>query len=310
MQRIEWSDLDIFREVHDAGSMLDAAKALKCDPSTVSRRIAALEARLGGRLFERGPGRWATTALAERIVPLARQMNEAARQIESEAGQEADVLAGPITVTAGDAMMRGLLLPALSAFHSAHPAIQLTLISDDERMDLGAREADVAVRCTPKPPPDLVGRNLGQATARVYGHQELIADGGSGRALPCLTWVGDGVSVPDWIAKLGIENAQVIRVNSIGLMLDGARHGLGLALLPCMLADSVPDLRRFPTNFFDPGWAIWVLCHADVRNSARVRAIRDALVVWLRDNADLIAGVRKDTPSTDTQRRVAHKAGV
>lgn len=290
MHRLEWTDLDIFREVYDAGSMLDAARALKCNPSTVSRRIAALEERLGGKLFERGPGRWATTALAERIVPMARQMGDAARQIVTAAGEEVDLLAGPITVTAGDAMMRGLLLPALSAFQTAHPNIKLTLISDDERMDLGAREADVAVRCTPKAPPDLVGRNLGQANARVYGTEELTARVARETGIPCLTWIGDGIAVPDWIGRIGITAPRVTRVNSIGLMLDAARNGLGLALLPCMLADRLPELQRVQTDFFDPGWSIWVLSHADVRNSARVRAMRDALVHWLRENADLIAG--------------------
>ncbi|GFE65719.1 LysR family transcriptional regulator [Litoreibacter roseus] len=290
MHRAEWTDLDVFREVYDAGSMLDAAVVLKCNPSTVSRRIAALEASLGGRLFERGPGRWATTALAERIVPLAHQMGEAAQRIEQAARDEADALAGTITVTAGDAMMRGLLLPVLSAFRNAHPGIRLTLISDDERMDLGAREADVAVRCTPKPPSDLVGRNLGQATARVYGVPELVASAERGGETSCLTWIGDGVVVPDWIDEIKIDTRHLIRVNSVGLMLDAARAGMGLALLPCMLADRVPELRRFPTNFSDPGWSIWVLSHADVRNTARVRAVRDALVDWLRENADLISG--------------------
>ncbi|MFQ6552681.1 LysR family transcriptional regulator [Aestuariibius insulae] len=290
MHRLEWTDLDVFREVYEAGSMLDAARVLRCNPSTVSRRIAALETRLGGHLFERGPGRWATTALAERIVPMARQMGEAALMIEQAAGDEADVLAGPITVTAGDAMMRGLLLPALSAFQTEHPGIRLTIVSDDERMDLGAREADVAVRCTPKPPSDLVGRDLGLATTRVYGTPELLTRAAAADSVPCLAWIGDGVFVPDWIEAVGIAEPRVTRVNSVGLMLDAARAGLGLALLPCMLADRVQQLQRLPTDFSDPGWTIWVLSHADVRNTARVRALRDALVVWLRKNADLISG--------------------
>lgn len=292
MHRLDWADLDTFFEVYRAGSMLDAARALKCNPSTVSRRIAALEQQLGGRLFDRGPGRWAATALAERVAPLVEQMRDRAQRVAHAASDEADVLSGPVTVTAGDAMMRSLLLPALAEFHLSHPKIDLTLLSDDDRIDLGAREADVAVRCTPKPPPDLVGRDMGLATARIYGTQSLVDAAKAGQSVPVLTWVGDGVSAPEWSNAVGLAKGPIVRVNAIGLLLDAARQGLGLALLPCLLADPAPELVRFRPSFSDPGWSIWVLSHSDVRNTARVRAVRDALVVWLAENVDLIAGNR------------------
>ncbi|MEM8797381.1 MAG: LysR family transcriptional regulator [Pseudomonadota bacterium] len=294
--RLEWTDLSIFREVYRAGSMLDAAAVLKCNPSTVSRRIAALEDQLGAPLFERGPGKWATTALAERIIPLADQMDDHAAGILRAAVDQAETLSGPITVTAGDAMMRSLLLPALADFQEKHPDISLTLLSDDERMDLGAREADVAVRCTPKPPPDLFGRNLGLAETRVYGKPALLAalDLADPKDIPCVIPLADGVARPRWVETLFPATERLIRVNSIGLMLDAARTGLGLALLPCMLTDTDPGLSRYPSDFSDPGWSIWVLSHADIRNSARVRVIRDALVEYLRSHKDLIAGTLKD----------------
>jgi DNA-binding transcriptional LysR family regulator len=69
-----------------------------------------------------------------------------------------------------------------------------------------------------------------------------------------------------------------------------ARRGLGIAQIPCLLADPDPLLHRIPAKFVESGWGLWVLSHVDLRTTARVSIFRDFLVEELNKQRDLIEG--------------------
>ena len=78
--------------------------------------------------------------------------------------------------------------------------------------------------------------------------------------------------------------------SELGVMRQMAGQGIGIAQLPCALADPDPLLVRIPQTYAESGWGLWVLSHIDLRTTARVRLFRDVLVADLERRLPLIEG--------------------
>ncbi|MFV9615181.1 MAG: hypothetical protein ACNYZG_04445 [Gammaproteobacteria bacterium] len=96
--------------------------------------------------------------------------------------------------------------------------------------------------------------------------------------IPCITWVGDGHTRPPWIEKNFRNTQRIYRTTPFPVMLAMAHEGIGIARLACLLGDPDPNLHRIPALHIEPGPALWVLSHVDLRTTARVRIFRDFLV--------------------------------
>ncbi len=292
MHGIDWDDIRYFLEVVRADSMSQAARQLGVNHTTVSRRLAALEERLGKKLFDRENG-WAISPVGERLVVYAESMAEEANNIARQVLADSHELSGLLRVTSADPCVDLMMMPTIKKFISAYPEVELEVIDTAEEVDLSSREADVALRGTDNPPPNLVGKRIATINYTVYGNKELkqrFEAEPEAEDIPCVTWIGDGHTLPKWIEKDMPRTRRVYRASSITAMLAMAREGLGLAQLPCMIADVDPVLHRIKTMPQVPGWGLWVLSHVDLRTTARVRIFRDFLVDELMKKKDLIEG--------------------
>jgi DNA-binding transcriptional LysR family regulator len=83
-------------------------------------------------------------------------------------------------------------------------------------------------------------------------------------------------------------------VNSLSVVLDMARQGMGFAQLPCALGDSAPELRRVPHEHVEPRLGFWVLSHIDLRTTARIRIFRDFMLEAIAPYVPLIEGEREN----------------
>src|SRR5690606_25569613 len=137
-----------------------AAEALAVDPSTVFRRLNAVEGRLGTRLFERVSGGYRPTAAGERMVAAAERMEREAIEIDRDLTGRDTRLAGRLRVTSSETLAFRLLTRHLASFRAKHPGIGLELIVDNRLLSLSRREADVALRPTRPDQDDLIGRKL------------------------------------------------------------------------------------------------------------------------------------------------------
>lgn len=293
MQSTDWNDLRYFLEVVRAGSVSQAAQRLGVNQTTVSRRITALEDYLGKKLFERLGNGWVITPVGERLISSAENMAEEAHAIERHVMAESQELSGKLRVTVADVCTHFLVMPAILSFTRQYPDVDLEIIATRDLLDLAAREADVAFRSTDEPPANLVGKRITQLTYAIYGTREMLESGqadSDGDDIPCITWIGDGHTRPPWIEKSFPKTPRIYRTSELGLMVQMARQGIGIAQIPCVLGDSDPLLHRIPARFIEPGWGLWVLSHVDVRTTARVRIFKDILVAELEKRKDLIEG--------------------
>jgi DNA-binding transcriptional LysR family regulator len=288
---LDWADLQYFSAVGHSGSIAGAARTLRVNHSTVLRRIASLEAALGVRLFDRLPGGYALTTagneLNERLAGLAGQVEAAQRHLT---GRDA-AITGTIRLTTTDTLLHGLLMPVLARFHAAHPGVQMQVAINNSFSSLTQREADVALRGSNRPPPNLVGRRVGDIQTALYASRAYLKSLGRNPEVAAYRWVGTDESLAHleqakWLRK-HVEEARVtLRVDSLVGMVDAVAHGLGAGLLLCPLADARSELVRLapPDPALDT--QVWILTHPDLRQVARMRVftqfVFDALSVDVR----------------------------
>jgi DNA-binding transcriptional LysR family regulator len=142
---LERSDLELVLAIRDQGSLAGASATLDVVPSVVTKRLGALEARLGQRLFERTTRRLSVTAEGEAVCLHAKALLEGFAALESELGERQNELVGTIRLAATFGFGRRWLGPALAAFQARHPALQIELLLTERLPDLGAEGYDGAL---------------------------------------------------------------------------------------------------------------------------------------------------------------------
>jgi DNA-binding transcriptional LysR family regulator len=276
---LSWDEFRLVKSIAEARSLVGAAERLGVNHSTVFRRLAAVESAVGARLFERARAGYEPTAAGEEMIALASTMAESVLEFERRVAGRDIKPTGELTVTVpGDVGLH--FMPAIVAqFQAQNPGVVVELILTNQTLDLSRRDADVAIRLTNDPPESLVGRRICTARWAIYCRGDLAAGLGA-EPIESAIFIGfgDGMgpgSARRWIeAHVGSERI-VARVNSTHCMLALALEGFGAALLPCFLGDRSPDLTRTGYLLPEIDLGLWMLIHADLRRSPRVRAFMD-----------------------------------
>ena len=178
-----WDDLRVFLAVHQLGSHKRAGRHLGVAPTTIGRRLAALESALGARLFLRTPERVLATPAGLKLVPHAQRMEAEAVEAERTLLAADSRLEGSLRVTATDGFLHYVLLPALDELRREHPGLCVDLRADTRLLDLSRREADVAVRLVRPKEPALVARRLGEMRFSLFASQPYLDRRGTPRTL-------------------------------------------------------------------------------------------------------------------------------
>jgi len=291
MQPIDWDNVRYFLAVVRAGSVRQASQQLGVNQTTVSRRIGALEDQLGNKLFDRSVNGWMITPVGERLIKPAESMAEDANTIARFVLAESQELSGRLRLTVGDICTQQLVMPAIELFVKKYPDVDLEIVATRDELNLVAREADIALRATDKPPENLVGKRIATLAFAVYGNKKMLEEEGENNtSLPCITWLGDGHTRPLWIEKNFPLTPRIYRTSELGIMLKMTKQGLGIAQMPCVLCEQDPDLIQVPAKFVEPGWGLWLLSHVDLRTTARVRIFKNFLLDELNKKIPMLEG--------------------
>ena len=279
--RLDWGHLRFFLELARSGSLSGAAKRLGVDRNTVARRVAALEAELGLPLFERGPQGWTPTGAGHELSELAGRVEVDVLALARHADARDRNLAGSVRLTTASHLSAHLLVPAVPRLRARHPGLVLEIAADQRTFDLTRREADLAVRMGRPRDTGLVTRKLSEVAYRLYASPGYLAgrkgpvDFGADRFLAFDESLA-GVPQERWMERQGPARAVVLRSNTTFSLMNAARLGIGVACLPCYLADADPGLRRLEGPV-PPDHELWLLVHGDLRRTPRVRAV----IEWL-----------------------------
>lgn len=295
---INWNDLKLILGIARARQLGGAAVALAIDHSTAFRRLNAIERQLGVRLFDRLPGgMYSATAEGQRFSAAAELVETEMMTLEREVlGRDARP-SGILRVTAPEPLAFSVLPDLLAQFRSEYPGIVVELIAEDRTLSLSRREADIALRDSPREP-TLHGRKLSQVRWALYASEAWAHQRGPLRRLdalgdwPIIGWgAGAQISAATWLEEHVQEASVVHRTSSIVEQLAAVRAGIGVALLPCYLADQQSDLVRvLRTPIEGLTREMWIVAHSDLRKTARVRAFFDVVGVGLAKLQRLFSG--------------------
>jgi len=289
----DWDDYRFALALKQAGSIRGAAQRLGVNHATVSRRLLAMNARLGTPVFERISGRYQPTTDGKHLIAAASDMAQAVYASERAAMGADQKLAGRLVLSLPDVVAQHLLVDALGEFTAMYPGIALVVQTSLGFADLDHREADVVVRITNNPPDHLVGRRLFKYARCHYCTPEYF----DRHCMPASThsprWLAwpDDPDQPDWIKQSSFPAAPVgLRIAHPLVRHAAAIAGLGLVLDICFVADPEPGLIRLPQAQPVPDRDIWVLTHPDLKTTRRVSVLMRFLTAALLKKRDLIEG--------------------
>lgn len=282
MKTPDWDDLRYFLALHEAGTLSGAARAAGVEHSTVARRIDALEAALGLRLFDRFPKGWSATAAGTALLAHARQMEEHLHAL-MRAASGAATLSGTVRVSAPPALTAYLLAPQMRQAMRDLPGIEIQLRGEARQTDLTRREAEIALRYSRPSAPGLAVRALTEIGYSLYASAAYLAE----RAPAQWEFLGYDEALQDapqqqWLEQIRAGRRYCLRSNDLATLFQAAVAGCGVAVLPQYFfgvgADAASSgLARIAGLPCPVRRKLWMVMHEDVRRAAPVRAVADAI---------------------------------
>jgi DNA-binding transcriptional LysR family regulator len=295
----DWSDLRHFLAVARHGSTISAAKALHLSQSTVHRRLAGLERRLGRHIVVRHATGYRLTELGKELQPLAERVEEAVATIERRLAAKDDALTGSVRVTCSESIgYRLTRSPLLDAFRARHTSLRIELIMSDHFLDLAKGEADIAIRAGVPDDESLVGRKIADVPWALFGSGNYVEHhGGAERTEDInrhsvIEFDGGikGHHAARWLRLVAPHATVAARSNTVAGLLMTVKSGAGLAPLPIPLAARDPELIRVlgpVPGLFSP---IYLLTHRDLRRTPRISAFFDYIIAEIETVRPLLAG--------------------
>lgn len=293
--RMDWDKLRVFHAVAEAGSFTHAGDTLNLSQSAVSRQISALEEALQVPLFHRHARGLILTEQGESLNRTVREVFAKLAMTEALLTESKEKPTGRLKVTTTVGFGGTWLAPRLQPFLETYPEVSISLLLDDADLDLGMREADVAIRMHPPKQPDLIQRHLmdiewlvcaAPGYLQKHGTPETIDDLDNHR----LVLFGDyHMPVPDinWLATAGRDGGPprraLLEVNNLSAMALTLRAGLGIGTLPNWMAPETEGLVRVLPEVKGPKVEAYFVYPEELRNSKRVSVFRDFLLARLQE---------------------------
>jgi DNA-binding transcriptional LysR family regulator len=276
----EWNDLRVFLAVHRTRSHAAAGRQLRVAPTTIGRRIAALEAAIGSRLFTRRPeglvGTAAAAALAARAERVEAELLDAERELSGADARPT----GTVRITCGDGFATFVLAPALPGFLATHPGLVVEVLADVRALDLTRGEADVALRNFRPRERSLVARRLGLERTALYAATAYLSRRGRPRSardlaahdLVLYDRTLDRQRGQAWLRQVAGQSRVAVRANSTTMLYAACAGGAGIALLSSAFVRGDPRLEQVLPSMAPPPLELWAVTHGDLRSTARVAA--------------------------------------
>jgi DNA-binding transcriptional LysR family regulator len=285
---IDWEDIRHFLAVAQSGTLSGAARSLKVDHATVSRRLAALEAALDVRLVDRLPRSCRLTSVGKQVLERAKEMETGAHGIARLAKAAHAPLVGRVTLSAPPVLVTHLLVEHLARFRAQYPDIRLSLSAQGQQISLSRREADVAVRLVRPDEAGSVTRKVGAMAFGLYAHRSY-AHLAAPERWQFIAFDQNFADMPQqrWLLGIAGDRPVACELNHISEHLIAVRAGVGVAGLPCFIGDRDHDLVRIGADVRPFARDIWLLVHRDLRKNSAVRAVMDFVSDVISENQNL-----------------------
>ena len=250
--------LVLFSHINRLGSLTAAAQLLGRSRSSVSKQLAALERKIGSRLFNRTTRKIVLTEVGRQVLQEAYKVELALQAIEHISEDSQSVIAGDLNVTCASAQGRVHLVPLITRFLAAFPKINVNLQLEDRFVDMVAENLDVSIRIGYLPDSTLIARKLGDLTGVLCASPEYLSNAPPLQTPSdllhhrCLFYRNSKLGMDSWsfISDAGEESVTVsgpLSINDPGALVSAALAHAGVLLIDKgLLGDTMRDGKLVP----------------------------------------------------------------
>jgi DNA-binding transcriptional LysR family regulator len=289
---MDWDKLRIFQAAAEAGSFTHAGETLGLSQSAVSRQVSALEGDLGAPLFHRHARGLILTEQGETLLQAVHDVAMKLDAVRTRLVDSRDKPSGNLRVTTTLALGANWLASRLGEFADLYPEVKLQLLLSDDELDLGMREADVALRLREPSQPDLIRRRLFTVHFHAYASAEYLKKAGQPRMVEDLDHhrlVAFGAPTAthflyelNSLLTIGRDSkaprAPHLAINNLGAIIRAVEHSVGIAVLPDYCVAPNSGLVRLLPQADMPEMDCFLVYAEEMKNVARVQAFRDFLI--------------------------------
>lgn len=277
---MDWDNLRYFLELARTGKLVTAARRLRVDQATVSRRVQALEKEISATLFVRTPAGMELTDAGQLLLADAQAMEAAALRIEGVTGGTEDQFAGTVRVGTTEGFGSTILAPHLGIFAATHANLSIELVAVSAVVNISRREADIVISLERPSRGPFVVTKLCDYVLRLYGSEAYLSKHSPIKTVADLkqhTLIGylDDLLYSkqlQFVSEIDPPERFTLRSTSVVAQLNAAAAGAGLCVLPAFLADQNPRLKALIPDQLAFQRTFWMSMPEEVRQLPRMRA--------------------------------------
>jgi DNA-binding transcriptional LysR family regulator len=282
---LDWDDLKVFLHAARGGSLGSAAKRLRVDQSTISRRIAHLESTLGIALFERLPSGLRVNEAGDRLLCHAERIESAVIAMREDVQCGGSPMAGRVRLATMEGIASLYLASRFSRLRQQHPNLTMELLTSPQTVSVNRREADLFLSFFQPTGQGMVSERLGCFQLGLYGSQSYLDQQGMPESPADLarhsfvTYIDDLIQLNSvrWLDDVIKSPTVSFHSNSMIAQMNAAAGGLGLVLLPGFAADGRDDLVPVLHDRVSTAREVWINVHSDLQFVPRIRAVSSFL---------------------------------
>lgn len=286
---MKWDDYRILLAIVRHKKLAPAAKALNLTISTIYRRLEKIEEGRSEPLFRRDDGFYEATELGTELALTAERMEQEVFRAERLVYGEHRDLQGRVTITGPEVLSHFFLARHVPKLCAQHPSLEFEILCGNSVLSLTNREADLALRPFRSSDDALYGRKLADIKWAKYGRKKPGVETSNAPVI--------GYSQIEFAEKI-LQSKDVdfpdsqIQTYSNGLVLSAslAANGAGIAVIPMILGEQWPNLKRLSGPLSQSTSELWMVCHKDLRHSARIRVVFDALEEAAQEDLAMFTG--------------------
>jgi DNA-binding transcriptional LysR family regulator len=290
-------DLLVLLAVSRSGTFSTAADSLGRNHTTVSRRVAALEKALGGRVLARTAGGWELTELGHRAVAVAENVE---RALEGLAAPDPGTarLSGVVRMSATDGFSAYVAAPAVAKLQRQHPGLSVELVTVTRRALQHRSGLDIEVVVGEPQVHRAQALQVGEYVLGMYASRTYLAERGTPTSVeeltrhPLVYFVDSMLQVDDLDAPRRLVPLMRDSLSSTNVFVhvEATRVGAGIGFLPCFMADRHSDLVRLLPGSFSERLPYWMVLRPDSLRQPAVAAVVKALLAEAADQREALLG--------------------
>lgn len=276
-----WDHLRYFNSLAEQGTLSEAARHLNVSHSTVQRHISSLEDELDVQLFNQMSSGYVLTEAGTQLYNETAGIRDVLRSISTRISGTDQELSGRVAITLTDTLGHFLLPSLVKRIRTEFPDIELELSILNKLSDMQNLEADIAIRTSSNPPPELIGRKIGDVgyalcATNEYLEKHTLDVSNAAQLAPDVVQLDSSIGSSlfhDWLPHAQSDPV-ITKVNSFMGAYSLCKSGYGLALIPSYITQFDDQLIVLQCDNLPDSNSLWVLSPAELRTSERVRAVR------------------------------------